>query len=75
MIERYAKKPGHRLFRAEDGEYLMLVDSAVGPFRAYLRTRRPGVVKFRARPFVELPHAERIRLPELVIALTTGING
>ena len=68
MIERYAKKRSHRLFRAEDGEYLILTESTVGPFRAYMHPRgsSPDVVKCCASPFVSFPHLERDRLLELV---------
>jgi hypothetical protein len=68
MIERYFRKRGYRIYRADDGECLAIVASAAGVFRVYMRmsTATPDVVKLRARTAVDFPVAERGRLLELV---------
>jgi Putative bacterial sensory transduction regulator len=68
MINRYARTRGERLFRADDGGYLMLQDSARGHFPVYLRPHdsSPDVVELCARWSARLAHAERSRLLEWV---------
>jgi Putative bacterial sensory transduction regulator len=68
MIKRYARTRGERLFRAYEGQYLILQDSARGHFPVYLRPHgsSPDAVELCARWSARLAHAERIRLLELV---------
>lgn len=68
MIERYAKKRSERLFRANDGEYVQLQDSARGHFPVYMHAcgSSPDVVTLRAHWSARCAHTKRIHLRECV---------
>jgi hypothetical protein len=59
MIERYAKTRGERLFRADEGGYLILQDSARGHFPVHMRAHG-SVVELRPRWSPRVAHADRI---------------
>jgi hypothetical protein len=68
LIERYAKTRSQRLFRGDEGESVLLHDSAHGHFPVHMSARgsSPDLVTLRARWSARCAHAERIRLQECV---------
>jgi hypothetical protein len=74
LIEKYAKRLEEWLFRDDDGQYLMLVDTPLGQFPVYLRSQGtgPDVVKVSARSQARYPVTERTRLVEWVNRFNQG---
>lgn|GEM_PF-2329020 len=72
LIERYARTRGQRLFRGDEGESVLLHDSARGHFPVYMSARgsSPDLVTLRARWSARCAHTERIRLQECVNRFT-----
>jgi len=68
LIEKYLRERRNRFYRADDGEFVILVGSTTAPFQMFMRARgtAPTVVKIRARWSMRFPRAERNRLLELV---------